>query len=149
METLLESLAVELGKLGVKGANVDFKITCGKTGVLVMVYMRPDMDDRLILSIMNTYLAYKPEVVSVNNETIVFRLTGELDLGEHIRSVDVSKDGDVYKTGAQVLCNEETIPLVNKIIEKEPNARYELYKVPGDDALIHISEVDVSYMMKE
>lgn len=149
METLLESLAVELGKLGVKGANVDFKITCGKTGVLIVVYKKPETDDRLVLSIMNTYLAYKPEVVSINNETIVFRLTGELDLGEHIRSVDVSKDSDVYKTGAQVLYNEETIPLVNKIIEKEPNARYKLSRVPGDSVLINISEVDVSAMMKE
>lgn len=148
METLLESLAVELGKLGVKGVNLDFKITCNKTGVLVVVYKKPDMDDRLILSILNTYLAYKPEVVTVNNETIVFRLTGELDLGEHIRSVDVSKEGDVYKTGAQVLYNEESIPLVNKIIQKEPNARYTLSRVPGDSVLINISGVDVSDMMK-
>lgn len=148
METLLESLAVELGKLCVKGVDVDFKITCGKTGVLIVVYKKPDMDDRLVLDILNTYLAYKPEVVTVNNETIVFRLTGELDLGEHIRSIDVSKEGDVYKTGAQILYNEESIPLVNKIIEKEPNARYTLYRVPGDSVLINISGVDVSDTMK-
>ena len=148
METLLESLAVELGKLGVKGANVDFKITCGKTGVLVVVYKKPDMDDRLVLGILNTYLAYKPDIVSINDETIVFRLTGELDLGEHIRSVDVNKEGDVYKTGAQVLYNAETIALVNKIIEREPNARYTLSRVPGDSVLINIIGVDVSYMMK-
>lgn len=149
METLLESLAVELGKLGVEGANVDFKITCGKTGVLIVVYKRPDMDDRLVLNILNTYLAYKPEVVTVNNETIMFRLTGELDLGEHIMSVDINKEGDVYKTGAQILYNEESIPLVNKIIQKEPNARYTLSRVPGDSVLINISGVDVSAMMKE
>lgn len=148
METLLESLATELGKLNVKGVNVDFKITCGKTGVLVVVYKKPDMDDRLVLGILNTYLVYKPEIVSVNNETIVFRLTGELDLGEHIRSVDVNKEGDVYKTGAQVLYNAETIALVNKIIEREPNARYTLSRVPGDSVLINISGVDVSDMMK-
>lgn len=148
METLLESLAVELGKLGVKGVNVDFKITCGKTGVLVVVYKKPDMDDRLVLGILNTYLVYKPEIVSVNNETIVFRLTGELDLGEHIRSVDVDKEGDVYKTGAQILYNAETIALVNKVIEREPNARYTLSRVPGDSVLINISGVDVSDMMK-
>lgn len=148
METLLESLAVELGKLGVKGANVDFKITCSKTGVLVVVYKKPDMDDRLVLGILNTYLAYKPAVVTVNNETIVFRLTGELELGEHIRSVDVDKEGDVYKTGAQILYNAETIALVNKIIEREPNARYTLSRVPGDSVLINISGVDVSDMMK-
>lgn len=148
METLLESLAVELGKLGVKGSNVDFKITCGKTGVLVVVYKKPDMDDRLVLGILNTYLVYKPEIVSVNNETIVFRLTGELDLGEHIRSVDVDKEGDVYKTGAQILYNAETIALVNKVIEREPNARYTLSRVPGDSVLINISGVDVSDMMK-
>lgn len=148
METLLESLAVELGKLGVKGANVDFKITCGKTGVLVVVYKKPDMDDRLVLGILNTYLAYKPDIVSINNETIVFRLTGDLELGEHIRSVDVDKEGDVYKTGAQILYNAETIALVNKIIEREPNARYTLSRVPGDSVLINISGVDVSDMMK-
>lgn len=148
METLLESLAVELGKLGVKGVNMDFKITCSKTGVLVVVYKKHDKDDRLVLGILNTYLAYKPDIVSINDETIVFRLTGELDLGEHIRGVDVSKDGDVYKTGAEVLYNAETIALVNKIIEREPNAKYKLSRVPGDATLIKISEVDVSDMMK-
>lgn len=148
METLLEGLAVEFDKLGVKGANVDFKITCGKTGVLIVVYKKHDMDDRLVLSILNTYLAYKPEIVSISSETIVFRLTGEIELGEHIRSVDLSKNGDVYKTGAEVLYNEESIPLVNKIIEKEPNARYTLSRVPGDSLIINISEVDVSDTMK-
>ena len=78
----------------------------------------------------------------------MFRLTGELDLGEHIRGVDISKDGDVYKTGAEVFYNAETIALVNKIIEREPNARYKLSRVPGDTILIKISEVDVSDMMK-
>lgn len=148
MEQLLEELAVELGKLGQYQKGIDFGIACSKSGVYVNALKTNDVDDRAILKVLSRYSKYEPKINVIANEFISFTLYGELDLGAHIRGVKLERKGDVYLAETAMVYNEETIALVDKIIDREPNAVYELSQVTGDTVLINVRKVDVSEAFK-
>ena len=75
-------------------------------------------------------------------------LYGEFELGTHIRSVGLERKGDVYLANSQLIYNNETVKVVDKIIDREPNAKYELSQVISDKVLINVSNVDVSEAFK-
>lgn len=148
MEQLLETLAVELSQLGEYQKGVDFRLTCGKDGLYVQVLKGNSVDDRAILKVVNRYSKYKPNVNLITNELVAFMLYGEFELGTHVRSVGLERKGDIYLANSQLIYNDETIKIVDKIIDREPNAKYELSQVIGDKVLINISNVDVSEAFK-
>ena len=76
-------------------------------------------------------------------------LYGEFELGEYIRDVGLERKGDVYLASTTLVYNNETIKVVDKIINREPTAKFELSQVVGDEVLIEISEVDVSEAFKQ
>lgn len=148
MEQLLETLAVELGQLGGYQIGVDFRLTCGENGLYVQILKRDGVDDRSVLKVINRYSKYKPNVNLITSELVAFMLYGEFELGAHIRSVGLERKGDVYLANSQLIYNDETIKIVDKIIDREPNAKYELSQVIGDKVLINVSNVDVSEAFK-
>lgn len=144
MEQLLETLAVELSQLGEYQKGADFRLTCGENGLYVQILKRDGVDDRSILKVINRYSKYKPNVNLITNELVAFMLYGEFELGTHVRSVGLERKGDLYLANSQIIYNDETIKVVDKIIDREPNAKYELSQVIGDKLLINVSNVDVS-----
>lgn len=148
MEQFLESLAVELAKLGVKG-SLDYRIGCDKSGIYVDVYKVNDVDDRDVITVMSHYSTFNPNVISISKELICFKLDTDLDLGEHVRSVGLNKKGDSYIAYIALEFNNATLDVANKIIAREPNATYELSHVIGDKVLINIRGVDVSAAFKD
>lgn len=144
MEQLLETLAVELAQLGEYQKGFDFRLTCGENGLYVQILKRDGVDDRSILKVINRYSKYKPNVNLITDELVAFMLYGEFELGTQVRSVGLERKGDVYLANSQLIYNDETIKIVDKIIDREPNAKYELSHVIGDKVLINVSNVDVS-----
>ena len=148
MEQMLETLAVELSKLGVKGSELDYRLGCDKSGVYVDVYKKEGVDDRDIIKVVSYYSKFEPDVLVISKDMIAFKLSAALDLGSHVRSVGMYKKGESYMAYTALEFNNETLEVTNKIISREANATYELSKVIGDKTLITITGVDVSSAFK-
>lgn len=149
MEQLLETLATELSSLGDMQKGVDFELTCGRSRAYVIVYKKDDTDDRAVLKVINRYSAFKPNISLVTTATIAFMLYGEFELGEYVRDVGLERKGDIYLASTTLVYNNETIKVVDEIINREPTAKFELSQVVGDEVLIEISEVDVTEAFKQ
>ena len=149
MEKFLESLAVELATLGVKDSKAKFRLGCDKSGIYVDVYKINGRDDRDVIKVMSHYTIFNPTVLVVTEDLVSFKLTTDLDLGLHVRSVGLTKTGDSYIAYTALELNNETLDITNKIIAREINASYELSHVIGDKVLINIRGVDVSYAFKD